>query len=167
MKVRRPWSAYSLTAGIAIWSVSALAGGPGLFLTPDGSGLGFDPAILQNTPFADFLLPGVILALLGVGGAALTVLLIRGMRARGRRGRGHGSPSPWQWYFALIVTLSQLVWMAGEIALLWSPVAGLPADQRTFYYGFWSAFGSLSVVNLLLASAPSVRHVLGGAHRSA
>lgn len=85
MKVRRPWAAYSLTAGIAIWTLSALGGGPGLFLAPDGSGLGFDPAILRNTPFADFLLPGLILALLGAVGAALTALLVRGVRARGRR----------------------------------------------------------------------------------
>lgn len=165
MKVRRPWAAYSLTAGIAIWGLSALAGGPGLFLTSDGSGLGFDPAILQHTPFADFLLPGVILALLGVAGAALTALLVRGVRARGRRVSGHGSPSAWQWYFALIVTLSQLVWMVGEIALLWSPVAGLPAEQKAFFYGFWWAFGLLSAANLLLALAPSVRRVLGGPPR--
>lgn len=161
MKVRRPWAAYSLTAGIAIWTLSALGGGPGLFLAPDGSGLGFDPAILRNTPFADFLLPGLILALLGAVGAALTALLVRGVRARGRR----ESPSPWQWYFALVVTLGHLVWIAGEVALLWTPVAGLPGDQRVLVRGLWWGFGLLSVANLLLVFAPSTRRILGGPAR--
>ncbi|EFV93390.1 hypothetical protein ES5_01096 [Dietzia cinnamea P4] len=71
-----------------------------------------------------------------------------------------------QWHFALIVTLGQVVWMAGEVAFLWSPVAGLPADQRAMFYGFWWAFGALSVANLLLVFAPSTRRILGRCSRS-
>ncbi|WP_291082128.1 hypothetical protein [Dietzia sp. UBA5065] len=161
MRLARPWSTSALLVGMAFWTLSALGGGPGLFLFRDGSGLGFDPELLVNTPFADFFAPGVILALLGVAGAVVTALLVRGLRARGRR----DAPSPWQWYFALVVALGQLAWMVGEVALLWRPVAGLPGDQRELFHTFWWAFGAVSVVNLLLVFAQPTRRILGGPTR--
>ena len=158
MKARRPWSTYSLTAGIAFWTVMAFGGSVGLTSASDGSAMGFDTAWLRNTPFENYLLPGVVLGTLGVGGAALTALLIRAVRAHGRR----GAPSSWQWYFALIVALGHFGWIAGEIALMWDPVAGLPSHQKSFFYGFWWSFGVLSTANLLLVFSPSTRRILGG-----
>lgn len=163
MNAKRPWTVYSLTAGIAFWTVMAFGGSVGLASSPDGSAMGFDTAWLQDTPFSDYLLPGVILGLLGVGGAAATGLLVRGLRAPGRRGRRRGAPSAWQWYFALIVVLGQFGWIAGEVVLMWTVVSTLPPDQRTFFYGFWWVFGVLSTANLLLALAPSTRRILGAA----
>lgn len=172
MRTRRPWATYSLTAGIAFWTVMAFGGSVGLASSPDGSAMTFDTAWLRGTPFSDYLLPGLLLGLLGVAGAMLTALLVRGLRARGRlvrglrargrRGKNRGGASAWQWYFAVAVTLAHLGWMAGEIALMWTPVAGLAVEQKTFFYGFWWGFGLLSVANLVLAFAPTTRRVLGG-----
>lgn len=158
MRSRRPWSPYLLAAGMGLWAVSALGGGAGLLSARDGSGIGFDPSLLSHTPFDDFFLPGVILTLLGVGGAAVCALVVRALRDRGRR----GAPTAWQWSFALIVALGHLGWMVGEIVLLWSVVAGLPGDQRVFFYGFWWSFGLLSAANLLLVLARPTRRLLGG-----
>ncbi|MBB0995523.1 hypothetical protein G6024_00075 [Dietzia maris] len=163
MRTRRPWATYSLTAGIAFWTVMAFGGSVGLASSPDGSAMGFDTAWLRGTPFSDYLLPGLLLGLLGVAGAMLTALLVRGLRAPGRRGRRQGAPSAWQWYFALIVVLGQFGWIAGEVVLMWTVVSTLPSDQRTFFYGFWWVFGVLSTANLLLALAPSTRRILGAA----
>ncbi len=162
MRTRRPWATYSLTAGIAFWTVMAFGGSVGLASSPDGSAMTFDTAWLRGAPFSDYLLPGLLLGLLGVAGAMLTALLVRGLRARGRRGKNRGGASAWQWYFAVAVTLAHLGWMAGEIALMWTPVAGLAVEQKTFFYGFWWGFGLLSVANLVLAFAPTTRRVLGG-----
>ena len=162
MTSKRPWAAYSLTAGIAFWTAMAFGGSVGLSFSPDGSAMGFDTAWLKNTPFSDYLLPGVILGLLGVCGAVLTALLVRGLRTSSRRRRRRGGPSSWQWYFAVAVTLAQLGWMVGEIALMWTPVAALSSEQKTFFYGFWWVFGLLSVANLGLVFARPTRRILGG-----
>lgn len=162
MKTRRPWAAYSLTAGIAFWTVMAFGGSVGLASAADGSAVGFDTAWLQDTPFGDYFLPGVILGLLGVGGAGLTALLVRGLRAPSRRARRRGGPSSLQWYYALVVALGQFGWIAGEIVLMWAVVSTLPPDQKTFFYGFWWVFGLLSTANLVLVCARPARRLLGG-----
>ena len=162
MNPKRPWTVYSLTAGIAFWTVMAFGGSVGLASSPDGSAIGFDTAWLQDTPFSDYFLPGVILGLLGAGGAALTGLLVRGLRAPGRRGRRRGAPPAWQWFFALIVVLGHFGWIAGEVVLMWTVVSTLPSDRRTFFYGFWWVFGVLSTANLLLVLSRPIRRILGG-----
>ncbi|MGF0227222.1 hypothetical protein ACQR3Q_15810 [Dietzia natronolimnaea] len=158
MRVKRSWAARSLVAGMGFWSVMAFVGSPGLMFAAEGPAMNFDTAWLQNTPFSDYVLPGVILGLLGAGGAIVTALLVRGLRAQSRR----GAPSSWQWYFAMVVALGHLGWIVGEIVLMWSPVTVLPAEQKAFFYGFWWVFGLLSTANLLLVFSPSTRRILGG-----
>lgn len=49
-------------------AVTALAGGALLVIRPDGSLLSADTALLAGTPFSDWLVPGLLLAVLvGVG----------------------------------------------------------------------------------------------------
>ena len=158
MTLKRSWAARSLVAGMGFWSVMAFVGSAGLMFGAEGPAMNFDTAWLRNTPFSDYVLPGVILGLLGVGGAIATGLLVRSLRASGRR----GAPSSWQWYFAVILALGHFGWIAGEIVLMWSPVAALPPDQKAFFYGFWWVFGLLSTANLLLVLSPSARRVLRG-----
>ncbi|GAA1053642.1 hypothetical protein GCM10009570_22310 [Dietzia natronolimnaea] len=147
-----------MVAGMGFWYVMAFVGSPGLMFAAEGPAMNFDTAWLRNTPFSDYVLPGVILGLLGVGGAVVTGLLVRGLRASGRR----GAPSNWQWYFAVIVALGHFGWIAGEIVLMWSPVTALPPNQKAFFDGFWWVFGLLSTANLLLVLSPAARQVLGG-----
>jgi len=60
---------------------AAVAGGVLLTAAPDGHLLAADPAVLMGTPFADYLVPGILLALL-VGGGGLVVAALTGRRAR-------------------------------------------------------------------------------------
>lgn len=62
----------SLSVGLGLFqlfiSLGALAGGAGLILEPDGSNLGFSVALLNASPFSDYLIPGVVLFLfIGLG----------------------------------------------------------------------------------------------------
>ena len=58
--------------------IGALAGGVFLVVAPDGSAMGFQIAILAGSPFADFLIPGLILGgLFGVGSIAVAVAGLR------------------------------------------------------------------------------------------
>lgn len=65
-------------------AVAALVGGTLFVLAPDGSLLMADPAVLAGTPFADWLIPGVLLALL-VGGGFLAAGVALWWGVRGAR----------------------------------------------------------------------------------
>jgi hypothetical protein len=55
--------------------LSALAGGYGLMNDPTGKALQMDRTILANSPFDDFLIPGLVLFIVnGIGNAAGSVL---------------------------------------------------------------------------------------------
>lgn len=108
--------------------------------------MGFDPAILDDTPFPDFLLPGVILFTVGLGAVASAVALgiVR------RSGRALGRRVAW---VILLVALGINAWIIGEIAFLWSTVRELPDADRRFFYAFWGVYLPLS----LLIGALAVR----------
>jgi hypothetical protein len=70
------------TAGIeGLIGVSALVGGILFVARPDGSLLGMSTGTLAGSPFADFLLPGLALALgIGLVFVAAAVLTVREVR---------------------------------------------------------------------------------------
>jgi hypothetical protein len=64
----------------ALVGLTAVAGGVLLAAAPDGRLLGADPAVLKGTPFADYFVPGILLALL-VGGGGLVATALTGRKA--------------------------------------------------------------------------------------
>jgi hypothetical protein len=79
--IRRSWKDRTRKAllGIeAFLGVSAVGGGLALAAAPDGRLLAADPSVFAQSPFADFLFPGILLAVFvgwgGLLGAALTLL---------------------------------------------------------------------------------------------
>jgi len=54
-------------------ALTAVIGGALFIGRPDGALLGADPALLSGTPFSDWQLPGLLLALMGVGFAFVAV----------------------------------------------------------------------------------------------
>lgn len=77
--LRRPLSrtAAAIAALSALAAVAAFVGGAALVLRPDGGALGFPPALLSGTPFDSFLIPGVLLLLLGALQAAAIAAVVR------------------------------------------------------------------------------------------
>jgi hypothetical protein len=64
-------------------AVSAIPAGISFLLRPDGSWLGTPLEMLQGSPFSDFRVPGLVLAL-GVGGSSLAAgFLLLGRKALG------------------------------------------------------------------------------------
>nr|NIQ57495.1 hypothetical protein [Gemmatimonadota bacterium]NIS34271.1 hypothetical protein [Actinomycetota bacterium]NIU69053.1 hypothetical protein [Actinomycetota bacterium]NIW30912.1 hypothetical protein [Actinomycetota bacterium]NIX23286.1 hypothetical protein [Actinomycetota bacterium] len=79
-------------------------GGLALLVDPSGALVGLPTAPLASTPFADFLVPGLVLGLLfGVGSA----LAGYGLLAR----RGWATPA------AAAVALALVAWLAVEVAV--------------------------------------------------
>jgi hypothetical protein len=90
---------------LALLGLGALGGGVALVSKPDGSVMHFDTAILQGSPFADFLVPGLILGgLFGVGSFAVAVMGVR---------RSRVAP-----FLAFAIGCGQMIWIVVELAII-------------------------------------------------
>src|SRR5579872_5893795 len=68
-----------LTALQLFVGVAAVAGGTLLAAAPDGHLIAADPAVLRNSPFNDYLVPGLLLAVVvGGGGLGAALFMERG-----------------------------------------------------------------------------------------
>ena len=90
---------------LVVLGLGALAGGIALLAKPDGSVMHFDVAILEGSPFADFMIPGLILGgLFGVGSLVTAVLGIQ---------RSRIAP-----FLAFAIGAGQMVWIVVELAII-------------------------------------------------
>ncbi|TKX56517.1 hypothetical protein EXE44_14740 [Halorubrum sp. SS7] len=121
----------ALIAVLAQLSVRALVGGAALIAAPSGRIVGLSPAALGRTPFADYLVPGIVLfAVFGVGSGAVCYGLYAG-RER--------APAA-----AAAVGLALLGWLAVEA------LAGF--DRPTLWLNLATAVAAVA-----LATRPAVR----------
>jgi hypothetical protein len=110
------WSRRILLAVLAFEAIGALVGGPLLVASPDGRLMEMPVAAMHGV-FADFLVPGILLTLLGLlNAAAFFVLLLR-------------RPSGWLW--AALALGGFLIWFLVELAVVgakvWAQAAwGIP-----------------------------------------
>lgn len=113
----------------SITSVTALLGGTLLVLAPDGTLLATDPTVLAGTPFEDWRIPGVLLALLVGGGFAMAAIsLWSGMRGARQLSQAAG--------FGLVLfELVELAWIG--------------------FHPLQVVFGVVGMAILVLASRPS------------
>lgn len=101
----RPAALHGLLLVLSFQGLSGLAGGFGLIADPSGEALGIPVGWLEGSPFADYLVPGIVLlTLLGVG----PLFVVYGLWT-GRR---------WAWTGSLLVGLGLLVWLAVQVAVV-------------------------------------------------
>jgi hypothetical protein len=132
MRLRgRPASLWLLIAVLGQLSLRALVGGAALIAAPSGRIVGLSTDALGRAPFADYLVPGVVLfAAFGVAPAVVCHALYAGRRR---------APAA-----AAAVGLGLLCWLAVEA------LAGF--DRPTMWLNLATALAALA-----LASRPSVR----------
>ena len=131
----RPVALRLLMACLLFLGISAIGGGGQFLLDPTGDTIGMPVDVLAGSPFADFLLPGMILfTVLGLG----PLIVLYGLYTE----RG------WAWPAAIVVGIALIVWIA---------VQGLIVG-----FGHWLQwlYLSLGFVLILLASLPSVRRAV-------
>ena len=92
-------------AFLILLGVGAVAGGIALVSRPDGSAMQFDPSILDGSPFADFLIPGLILG--GLFGVGSFVVAAMGLR--------HSRLAP---FLAFAIGCAQMIWIVIELAII-------------------------------------------------
>ena len=97
----------------AFIGVGAVAGGLGLALDPSGEGLGIPLELLEETPFATFLIPGIVLFVVnGLGSLAGAVVSFARHRYAGETAIALGT-------FLIAWLLVQGYWFAGFHWLHW------------------------------------------------
>ncbi len=131
----RPVAVRLLMMALLFQSVGAIGGGIALLADPSGAKIGMSVDMLSGSPFADFLIPGIVL--LGVLGLyPLTVLW--GVWRRER----------WALAGSAALGLALVVWIAVQISVIgYSSRSPLQL-----------VYGLLGVAFLALSSLPSVKH---------
>lgn len=92
-------------AFLVLLAIGALGGGAALVSKPDGSVMQFDVALLDGSPFNDFLVPGLILG--GLFGIGSLVVATMGLR------RSRVAP-----FLAFAIGCGQMIWIVVELAII-------------------------------------------------
>lgn len=94
-----------LISCIIIQAISGVAGGIGLVSDPTGASLGIPQEWLSNSPFNDYLIPGVILfSVLGIFPAFVSV--------------GLWKEKHWGWLGSLSLGIALIIWIIVEIIII-------------------------------------------------
>lgn len=127
---------YVLMALIIFQGLSGLIGGIGLVFDPTGESLQIPIRWLDNSPFNDYLIPGLIL-LTVLGFFPLVVLY------------GLVKQLSWSWFGALALGMALIIWIGVEILTI--GYQSQPPLQLIY--------GALGLLILVLALFPSVQRI--------
>lgn len=147
----RAMCAWLLALALAFTAASGIGGGSALVSDPLGVQTGLSTELLANTPFADFMVPGLLLLVVIGGGSSVALyLLIVQPRAEWLdrlrlTPEAHGA-----WTVALAVGITLFAWMGVQVALI-----GLVSVLQV-------AYGLLALVIIALALAPLFLPARGG-----
>ncbi len=104
------WLRYGLGFLQLFISIGAVAGGIALISTPDGSALGLPPELLEQLPFRDYFIPGLVLLIVnGLGSLIGGILTLRRYQLAGEIAIALG-------IFLVLWIMSQVVWFQ---AIFW------------------------------------------------
>jgi hypothetical protein len=118
-------------------SLSGLFGGLMLILDPSGNSLNMPLSLLNNSPFINYLIPGLILFfILGV----IPFVVLNGLWKK----------KGWSWYGSLFVSLALIIWIAVEVLMI-----GYQAEPP-----LQLIYGLASILLLTFTLMPSVKNFL-------
>ena len=131
---------------LAFLGAGAAFGGSVLIISPSGKLFGMPLAMLENSPFSSFLIPGIILFLvLGLVPMLLVFALLKKPDYKWAEQLNFFNDMHWSWSFSIYVAIALITWIQIEMFYLqsvhWS---------HTFYM-------FLAVAILFIALLPQVR----------
>lgn len=133
---------------LAFLGISAIGGGGALIISPSGKLLGGLPlSILKNSPFDDFLVPGIILLLiLGVLPSLLIVALLKKPASPLAEHLNFYPDMYWAWSFSIYVAFALIIWIQVETIY----IQGVGWLQTLYMF--------LAIAILFVALLPDVRN---------
>jgi hypothetical protein len=111
-----------LIVQMAFLGLSAIGGGGALIISPSGKLMGGLPlSILEHSPFADFLIPGIILFLiLGLTPCLLVYALLMKPENKFAEHINFFKDMYWGWSFSIYVAFALIIWIQVETIFIQS-----------------------------------------------
>jgi hypothetical protein len=136
---KRPGTVIALTLLMLIQAIGGIPAGVAMIADPIGN-IGLSVDLLEGTPFGDYLIPGLILAVvLGV----FPLIVFFGLLLRYR----------WSWWLSLAVGGGLVIWIATEVGLLgYLPGLGIALQI---------VFGGVGIAILILTLVQPTRLYFG------
>jgi hypothetical protein len=105
---------------LAFLGLSAIGGGGALIISPSGKMLGGLPlSLLQNSPFHNFLIPGIILfVVLGLFPTVLIFALVKATVSPFAEHFNFFKDMHWAWSFSIYVAFALIIWLQTEMYFL-------------------------------------------------
>ena len=146
-----PVAAIALIVCTVALGIGGLVGGIVFLIDPSGGELGLDTGLLDGTPIADYVIPGlVILIAFGLYPMLVAYGLIRRPHWGAFDWVERKTGDHWSWLGAVLLALGLMAWIGLEIAYI-----GVEAPIQVIC-------GALGQVMLLLAMLPVVRRFYAG-----
>ncbi len=135
---------------MVLTGLGAPGGGGALILSPSGKLIGGLPlAMLEKTPFTDFLVPAVILfSVLGVAPLLLIQPLLKKTDSSFFEKFNFFTDMHWAWTFAIYIAFALIIWIQTEMQMILSV---------HWLHAFYTALALLILFDALL---PQVRNNL-------
>lgn len=131
---------------LAFLGVGAIFGGGVLIISPSGKLFGMPLSLLANSPFSNFLVPGIILFLvLGIVPVGVTIALIKKPAYKFAERFNFYKDMYWGWTYCIYVAFALIIWIQIEMTFL-----GAVHWSHTLYM-------FLAVAILFVALSPKIR----------
>ncbi|MFM9910779.1 MAG: hypothetical protein ACKVOW_15680 [Chitinophagaceae bacterium] len=132
---------------LSFLGLSAIAGGGALIISPSGKLLGGLPlSILKNSPFDNFLIPGIILfVVLGLFPGLLAFALRKKITSSFAEWFNFFNDMHWAWSYSIYVAFTLIIWLQTEMYFL---------QAVGWLHNFYMLF---SILLIFVALLPQVR----------
>ena len=143
--MKKPFLLNVLIVLMIFQSISGLFGGIGLTISPSGESIGMPITLLENTPFNNFLIPGIFLLLvLGIYPAVLGYAMISGPRWKWANKLNIYNKFHYIWSYSIYLGLILVSWIIIQVYLIGGG------------HIFQLVYGLLGVLILLITLSPQV-----------
>lgn len=108
-----------LSACILFLSIMGIGGGISMLSDPSGASLGMDTTMLANTPFPNYLVPGIWLTVVyGIGGFLLLYALWLRPHWAALQGLTHWTHEHWAWDLTLALGVIVMLWIIVQVLMI-------------------------------------------------
>ncbi len=104
---------------LAFLGLGAIFGGSVLIISPDGSLFEIPLSLLENSPFTDFLIPGIILfSVLGLIPICIIFALIKNPKNELAEQINFFHDIHWVWTYTIYIAFALIIWIQVEMIFL-------------------------------------------------